>query len=159
MHRKRWMLFPGIAVMLLGAACGGGTPSAPATPRAESPSVAGPRTAGGTAVSVTEKDFSIAVDPSSAAEGSVNFSIDNQGPSTHEFVVFKTDLEPDALPTDNDGNVDEEGEGVEHIDEQEDIASGSTALLDVTLEPGSYVLICNLPGHYKAGMHVGFTVS
>jgi uncharacterized cupredoxin-like copper-binding protein len=147
------------AVMaVLATACGGGgggTTSTPSSP-AVSPTAS---SGGGAAVAVTEKDFSIAVDPSSAAEGTVNFSINNEGPSTHEFVVFKTDLAPDALPTDSDGNVDEEGEGVEHIDEQEDIASGSTALLDLTLEPGSYVLICNLPGHYKAGMNVGFTVA
>jgi len=29
----------------------------------------------------------------------------------------------------------------------------------VTLDAGSYVLICNLPGHYRQGMHSSFTVS
>jgi uncharacterized cupredoxin-like copper-binding protein len=28
----------------------------------------------------------------------------------------------------------------------------------VTLAPGHYVAICNLPGHYQRGMHVGFSV-
>jgi hypothetical protein len=45
---------------------------------------------------------------------------------THEFVVFKTDLAADALPTASDGSVDEEGEGVELVDEIEDIAVGDT---------------------------------
>jgi uncharacterized cupredoxin-like copper-binding protein len=74
-------------------------------------------------------------------------------------VIFKTDLAPDALPLGDDGNVDEEGEGVEHIDEIEDITGGSTQSLTVTLDAGNYVFICNLPGHYQQGMHAAFTVS
>jgi uncharacterized cupredoxin-like copper-binding protein len=73
--------------------------------------------------------------------------------------VFKTDLPPDQLPTNEDGDVDEEGEGVEAIDEVEDIAGGSDAELTVNLDAGSYVVICNLPGHYRQGMHAAFTVS
>jgi uncharacterized cupredoxin-like copper-binding protein len=48
---------------------------------------------------------------------------------------------------DADGNVDEEGEGVEHIDEIEGIPPGSSESLTVNLEAANYVLICNLPGH------------
>jgi uncharacterized cupredoxin-like copper-binding protein len=118
---------------------------------------------GGATVSVTEKDFAIALDPSSENAGSVTFDIQNEGPSEHEFVVFKTDLEPDALPTKTDENgaviVDEEGEGLESVDEQEDIQAGSSASLQVDLDAGSYVAICNLPGHYQQGMSVGFTVT
>ena len=33
-----------------------------------------------------------------------------------------------------------------------------TKMLTLTLKPGHYVLICNLPAHYKAGQHVDFTV-
>ncbi len=117
----------------------------------------------GATVSTTEKDFAIALDPSSVAAGTVSFDIQNEGPSEHEFVVFKTDLAPDALPTTTDENdaviVDEEGEGLEAIDEEEDIAPGSSATLDVDLDAGSYVAICNLPGHYQQGMHVAFTVT
>jgi hypothetical protein len=85
---------------------------------------------------------------------------------THGFVVFKTDLEPDALPTAPVGSVDEEGEGVELIDEIEDIAVGDTPTLTVSLDAGSYVLICNIVEdegdetivHYQQGMRTGFTV-
>ena len=51
---------------------------------------------------------------SSAPAGEVTFNVTNKGPEdVHEFVVFETDLAPDALPTVADGSVDEEGEGVE----------------------------------------------
>jgi uncharacterized cupredoxin-like copper-binding protein len=110
-------------------------------------------------VGVTEADFSISLDEDTAPAGDVTFDIQNDAGQTHEFVVFKTDLAPDALPLNDTGDVDEEGEGVTHIDEVEDIAGGSSESLTVKLDAGAYVLICNLPGHYKQGMHTGFTVT
>ena len=74
-------------------------------------------------------------------------------------MIFQTDLAADALPTNEDGDVDEEGEGVTLIDEIEDIEAGSDDSLTVTLDAGSYVFICNLPGHYAQGMHTSFTAS
>jgi len=78
--------------------------------------------------------------------------------------VFATDLAPDALPTAPDGSVDETGEGVELIDEIEDIPVGETQSVTVELESGNYVLICNIwdedeqEAHYQEGMRVAFTV-
>jgi uncharacterized cupredoxin-like copper-binding protein len=91
----------------------------------------------------------------------VTFSIKNAGPSVHEFVILKTDALPAQLPTkieDGTPAADEEGAGVEHVDEVEDIAAGATASLSVRLAPGNYVFICNLPGHYHLGMSTGFVV-
>ena len=110
-------------------------------------------------IGATEVDYSITLDGSSAPAGDVTFDITNDAEQTHEFVVFKTDLPEDQLPTNADGDVDEEGEGVTHIDEVEDITAGSTESLSVTLDAGSYVVLCNLPGHYRQGMHASFTVS
>jgi uncharacterized cupredoxin-like copper-binding protein len=110
-------------------------------------------------IGATEVDFSITLDESSAAAGDLTFDVTNDAEQTHEFVIFKTDLAEDALPTNEDGTVDEEGEGVELIDEIEDIEAGSTQSLTVTLDAGAYVFICNLPGHYAQGMHTSFTAS
>ena len=86
----------------------------------------------------------------------MTFSITNTGTTIHEFVVLKTGVAEGALPpsADEPGKADEPG----HIDEVEDIAPGATAKLTVTLDPGAYVIICNMPGHYAAGMHTSFTV-
>jgi uncharacterized cupredoxin-like copper-binding protein len=121
-----------------------------------------------TTVDVTVQEFAILPGAASAPAGTVTFDVTNNGPEdTHEFVVFKTDLAPDALPTAEDGSVDETGEGVELIDELEDIAVGDTPSLTVTLDSGSYVLICNIVEeetggdvivHYQQGMRVGFSV-
>ena len=48
--------------------------------------------------SPTER-FAIALDQSTVTAGAVEFSITDNGPSEHEFVVFKTDLAPEGLPT------------------------------------------------------------
>lgn len=113
---------------------------------------------GDNSVGVTLHDFEVTLDASSTSAGSVSFDIHNDGPSTHEFVVFKTDLAADDLPLNADGDVDEEGEGVEHVDEVEDIEADADGSLTVDLDAAKYVLICNLPGHYKAGMHAELTV-
>ena len=155
--RNRWVRGAAVSMFFLAVACGGGNNNnagtSPTATESESPS------GGAGTVEVTEKDFSVATNPTSASAGAITFDVHNEGPSVHEFVVFETDLAPDALPTNADGTVNEEGEGVTHIDEIEDIPVGEEQDLEVDLEAGNYVLICNLPGHYKSGMHTGFTVS
>jgi uncharacterized cupredoxin-like copper-binding protein len=114
----------------------------------------------GATVGVTEKDFSINLDNSTASSGPVVFNIKNEGPTTHEFVVIKTDTAEDKLPMNSSGSaVDTSAAGLQQVDQKQDISSGSTATLTISnLEPGKYVLICNLPGHYQLGMHTSLTV-
>jgi uncharacterized cupredoxin-like copper-binding protein len=112
-------------------------------------------------VKATESDFKIVLDKSSASSGDVTFNVNNNGPSTHEFVVFKTDLPEASLPTTKENGaviVDEKGAGLTHIDEVEDVTKGSSKDLTVNLKPGKYVVLCNLPTHYQLGMHASFTV-
>jgi uncharacterized cupredoxin-like copper-binding protein len=110
-------------------------------------------------VDATVSDYKIELGSTSAPAGDVTFDVKNDAEQKHEFVVFKTDLAPDALPTDDAGDVDEEGAGVTHIDEIGGIPGGESSSLTVNLDAGAYVLICNLPGHYRQGMHVAFEVS
>ncbi len=116
-------------------------------------------------VAVSLQEFAIGAIPATVAAGSVTFDVANEGPNdVHEFVVIKTDLAPEALPTDTTGAVDEAGEGIEPVDEIEDIPVGETQSLTVDLAAGSYVLICNIydeteqESHYQEGMRAGFTV-
>ena len=163
-RRGRWLTISMVVgLTLMAAACGddddGGTTAATGGATGE--------TGGGTTVDVTVQEFAVLPAQDSAPAGDVTFNVTNTGPEdTHEFVVFKTDLEPDALPTAPDGSVDETGEGVELIDEIEDIAVGDTPTLTVSLDAGSYVFICNIVEeeedetivHYQQGMRTGFTV-
>ncbi|MGD8404874.1 MAG: hypothetical protein PVJ21_14535 [Anaerolineales bacterium] len=105
--------------------------------------------------------YKITLDKDSAPAGDIVFHVHNDATDlTHEFVIFKTDLPQDQLPTNDDGTVNEEGEGVTHIDEVE-LEPGASQDLTVNLESGNYVLICNIDSdemHYQHGMHVAFTV-
>jgi uncharacterized cupredoxin-like copper-binding protein len=116
----------------------------------------------------TLEEWKITVSPSSGAAGEVTFTIDNIGEKDHEFVVVKTDLAPDKLPTVADGaeagTVDEEGAGMDAIGEKEDILAGTdNNVLTLTLTAGKYVIFCNVHDedlvHYQKGMHTAFTVS
>ena len=76
----------------------------------------GEETGAGGAIEITLQEFAVLPSPDSAPAGEVTFNVTNIGPEdVHEFVVFATDLAPDALPTAPDGSVDETGEGVELI--------------------------------------------
>jgi uncharacterized cupredoxin-like copper-binding protein len=125
----------------------------------------GEETVAGGAVDVTVQEFAVIPATSSAPAGDVTFDVTNEGPDdVHEFVVFLTDLAPDALPTIEDGSVDEEGEGLELQGEIEDIAVGDTQSVTLDLAAGNYVLICNIydadeqEAHYQEGMRVAFSV-
>ena len=159
--RRRWVtVFASLlaALTLTAAACSNDDEGGGATGE----------TVRGRTVDVTLQEFAVRPEQDSAPAGDVTFNVGNVGPEdTHEFVVFKTDLAPDALPTAPDGSVDETGEGVELIGEIEDIAPGDTPhTLTVSLDAGSYVFICNIVEeegqdtivHYQQGMRTGFTV-
>lgn len=120
---------------------------------------------GGGTVEVTLQEFAIAASPSTIGAGEVTFDATNDGPNDpHELVVFKTDLAPDALPTQENGAVDESGEGVELIDEIEEFPVGEAQSKTLDLDAGSYVLVCNIydedeqESHYLEGMRLAFTV-
>ena len=126
-----------------------------------------------TTVPITLDEWSVVPEPASAEAGEVTFEISNAGEETHEFVVIKTDFGVLDVPTAEDGSVDEGAEGMEVIDEVEEIAAGDSATLTVDLGSGHNVLICNIveeememeememehdPSHYQSGMRTDFTV-
>jgi len=41
----------------------------------------------------------------------------------------------------------------------EGILPGALGWVTVTLRPGRYEIVCNLPGHYAAGMYAQITVT
>jgi uncharacterized cupredoxin-like copper-binding protein len=116
-------------------------------------------TPSGTPVNVLLEDFKVQQDASVVPAGTISFRVLNQGPTTHEFIVVRTDRAPDKLPLQRDGlTVNEEAPGIDLLDEAEglDIDDRQTLVLD--LAPGQYVLYCNLEGHYLGGMHAALVV-
>jgi uncharacterized cupredoxin-like copper-binding protein len=116
-------------------------------------------TPSGTPINVLLQDFKVQRDAAVVPAGTVSFHIRNQGPTTHEFIVVRTDRAPDKLPLQRDGlTVNEEAPGIDLLDEAEglDIDDRQTLVLD--LAAGHYVMYCNLEGHYLGGMHAALTV-
>jgi len=121
---------------------------------------------GATTVAVTVTEWAVAPDSNSVPAGEVTFEVTNDGPADiHEFVILKTDLDAADLPVDENGAVTEDGEGIEVIDEIEDLPVGETQEVTATLEAGSYVLLCNIwdetegEAHYGMGMRTSFSVT
>ena len=110
-------------------------------------------------VTVTLHDDGIELSTSSAAAGELSFEGVNAGSTTHEFEVFVVPEGVDANDLPMDGDVATADETLEVVDEIEDIAPGTSATLSLNLDPGTYAVICNLPGHYANGMHTTFEVA
>ena len=116
-----------------------------------------------TTVEVTLSEFEVVTDVDSVPEGEVTFNIENKGAEEHEFVIVQTDFAADDLPAEDDGSVDEGADGVDVVGEAEDIESGDDDSRVFTLDPGKYVLFCNLvegeESHYQSGMFTAFEVT
>lgn len=113
----------------------------------------------GTAVAVIAAEqgetYSITADPASVKTGPVAFTLTNTGVMKHEMVVLKTDEPFDALTVGADDKVSEDAT----VGEVGEIDAGETGTVTLDLEPGRYVLVCNIALHYGLGMRVGFTVT
>ena len=117
-------------------------------------------TPSGTPVNVRLEDFRVRMDTAVVSAGTVSFRLLGQGPTTHEFIVVRTDRSPDKLPLQPDGlTVNEEALGVELVDEADGLDIDDRQTLDLRLAPGHYVMYCNLEGHYLGGMYAALTVN
>ncbi len=112
--------------------------------------------ASGQTVSLSEWKVIVA---STIKSGATDFTITNDGVDPHEFLIFKSELDPTAYPTDAAGDVQEEGAGVTLVSDGENIDPGGSQTRTVDLAPGRYVFLCNIAGHFKQGMFSVVTVT
>lgn len=103
--------------------------------------------------------MAVRLDKPTVKAGEVRFEVANLSRAwRHEMVVVAVDDPNAPLPYDyNTARVPEDKLKV--LGEVDELEAGKSGALDVKLEPGSYLLICNLPGHYAAGMVAVFTVT
>ena len=128
----------GIAAALALGACGGGGgggATAEPAPTAATPAATDPA-ATGTALSIEAHEFSLSPSDLHAAAGNVAIQYTNAGAIQHTLVIdgvagFKLDV----------------------------AKAGDVDTATVTLEPGTYTLYCDIPGHRQAGMEDHLTVS
>ncbi len=97
--------------------------------------------------------------PATAKAGVVTFKVTNSSTDTiHEMLVIALADPTKPLPyVAADSRVDEEAAGDKgEVSELDPGASGS---LTLSLAPGHYLLICNVAGHFAAGMWATFEVT
>jgi uncharacterized cupredoxin-like copper-binding protein len=82
----------------------------------------------------------------------------NLGAIPHSLAVLQTSRDPGELPVE-DSEVQTDARGIREIGTTDEIDAGGEETLTVRLRPGSYALICNVPGHYQSGMYAGLRVA
>lgn len=88
----------------------------------------------GAAVNVAEKEWTIDFGGATVKAGSVKFVIKNEGTIEHNFVIKELDVRVEA------------------------VQPGTSKEVTVDLKPGTYTLVCDIPGHEEAGMKTTLTV-
>ena len=104
--------------------------------------------------------------PATEPAGPISLVVSNVGWRTHELVIlpFATGAAVGQRVPGSDGKVSETGSVGEASRRcgsgvGDGLTSGSVGWVTVTLTPGRYELLCNLPNHYADGMHAELTIS
>lgn len=108
----------------------------------------------------------LSVDRAAVPTGSVSFVASNFGNIDHELVILPLGDHQGAgmRPIGADSRIVEaaslgEASASGRAGAGDGIRPGSSGWVTVPLAPGRYELVCNLPGHYGAGMSTELTVS
>ena len=76
---------------------------------------------------------------------------------TRSPVVLRSDAAAGSFPIvsfeGESDRIDEDAKGLTNVGETGDMEAGTVMMLTLDLAPGHYAVVCNLPGHYAAGMH------
>jgi plastocyanin len=94
--------------------------------------------AGGSAVGVSEREWSVALSRLKVQHGTITFSIHNFGQDDHNIKIRKHGWQYGFSGR---------------------IRSGGTATITVNLKPGVYSVFCGIPGHRALGMNAKLTVT
>jgi plastocyanin len=112
---------------------GGGAGTTPASAATASSSAA----VAGTAVTATEKEYSISLSTQTFTSGPYTFTVHNTGETAHNLTIEGPGVDKQATST---------------------IQPGQTATLAVTFQKGTYELWCSVDEHKDQGMDLHITV-
>ena len=103
---------------------------------------------GASMVNVEMGDMFIKSDKTSIKAGDVTFAIKNTGATTHAMATAITPVKVDGGMLD-DGQLQNKAK---------QLMGGESTTVSAKLAPGSYELVCYVPGHYAAGQKLAFQV-
>jgi uncharacterized cupredoxin-like copper-binding protein len=126
-----------IAAAVTLASCSGESRN-PATTAVPSTSAGTAAAAPGTAMTVTESEFTITLPSKTLTAGTYTFNVTNKGKFAHNLTVDGAGVQDKATPT---------------------LAPGSTGDLTVSLQKVSYEFYCSVDGHKEMGMDVTVQVT
>ena len=110
-------------------------------------------------VDLSKATMGVKISQATAPRGVVTFKVTNSSKDTvHEMIVLYLKDPTKAPPyVAGDQKIDEDKAGYKgEVSELQPGASGSKTL---ALQPGKYLLVCNIAGHYAAGMWTEFDVT
>lgn len=119
--------------------------------------VAAPSFAADTQIKVTETGegggaMGLVLEPATVKAGPAMFHVHNAAMSEdHEMIVVKLDKPDAAIPLDSKKHrIDEKK--LKSLGEVSDLKPGADGTLKANLKAGTYLVFCNIKGHYEAGM-------
>ena len=109
-------------------------------------------------VDISKATMGIKLSQAKAPAGVVTFKVTNISKDTiHEMIVMYLADPSQPLPyLADEKRVDEDKAGDKG--EVSELDPGKSGSLTLNLQPGKYLLYCNVPGHYAAGMWTVFEV-
>ena len=107
---------------------------------------------------MSKATMGISATPETVKPGMVTFEVVNASKDQiHEMIVAKLANPKQPPPYLADENrVDEDRAG--DLGEVSELDAGKSGALRIEMKPGTYILYCNVPGHYTTGMWTLFTV-
>jgi uncharacterized cupredoxin-like copper-binding protein len=110
-------------------------------------------------VDMTKATMALKPTRTSAPAGEVTFHVTNMSTDMiHEMVVVRLDDPTAPLPYDPQTKLLNE-DAMPDLGEVSELDPKKSGTLTVDMKPGTYLLVCNQPGHYEAGMWAVFTVT
>lgn len=103
--------------------------------------------------------MTLSLDQSTVKAGDVVFAVHNDAVSeAHEMVLVRLKTANEEVPViAAKHRVDEKA--LKSLGEVSDLKPGADGTLKARLKAGTYLLLCNIKGHYEAGMHAKLTVT
>jgi uncharacterized cupredoxin-like copper-binding protein len=107
---------------------------------------------------MSKATMGISATPDTIKPGMVTFEVLNSSKDQiHEMIVAPLADVTKPLPYLADENRVDEDEAHD-LGEVAELDPGKSGALRIEIKPGTYILYCNVPGHYMAGMWTLFTV-